>query len=229
MSDPEPESETVQVITAFAADAKKRVAHSGTLKEVKNTNTYIDRSEMIGTKKYIIHDNFTIPWVVFCDKKEIKIVPVEPWSREEPLGDKEAEIITVTDFEGYWSGYDSSLSKKHGNSILVKIKTSHETGTELLYIGANIAKFNLESGDDVMDFITPIGNSDVPYPVTYTKKYVIFMLNIRAVLASSLITPATVATAEDIYSEFYGHIHPENLEKQKRTSLRHEYIRYLKD
>lgn len=224
------DSAPILVVHAESADLKKRAAHSATLKEMKNTNTYTARSEMTGTKKYIIHDNFSIPWVVYCDKKEIKIIPVQPFCREGSLGDKETEIITVADFEGYWSGYDSSFKQEHGNSILVKLSSESDTG-KYLFIGSNIIEFDLSSSretkDEVIDFVTPIGNNDVPYPVIYTKKYVIFANEFGAVLASSMITQATIADSENIYSEFYGHLHPENLEKQIKKSFRHSYIREL--
>lgn len=51
--------------------------------------------------------------------------------------------------------------------------------------------------------MSPVGNNDVPYPVSFSSKYVYFMLDNVYVKKNQLDTTAIPVNAEDIYLEFY--------------------------
>jgi hypothetical protein len=91
----------------------------------------------------------------------------------------------------------------HGNSILIHLKN-----LEHIYVGSFINKFR--AVDEITDYMSPVGNNDVPYPVAYSvenvylcrkwriwKKY-IWSLNqqyqIRKIYIRIIIVPSTRVT-----------------------------------
>lgn len=87
----------------------------------------------------------------------------------------------------------------HGNSILIQI-SDHK----YIYVGNIIYEFATD--EKIIDYVSPVGNSDVPYPVAIGSDNVYFMLDKQFIKSQDLETPITVANAENLYSEFYGHI-----------------------
>ena len=57
-----------------------------------------------------------------------------------------------------------------GNSILIK-----ERKGKYIYIGERIASFQLQD-DDIVEYLSPIGNNDVPYPYAKGIKYTYLMI-----------------------------------------------------
>jgi hypothetical protein len=113
----------------------------------------------------------------------------------------------LTDFVGYWSGFDSSPYEMHGNSILIHLKN-----LEYIYVGRSIHKFT--AVDKITDYISPVGNGDVPCPVAYGEENVYFMLDLEYMKKVDLVTKPTVANSQEIYCEYIS-IHP------KPTSLKY--------
>ena len=62
----------------------------------------------------------------------------------------------------------------------------------------DIQEFQLEKGDDVVTYMSPIGNNDVPYPYIIGKTYVYLLLE-------AVILPKEVLDLkQDVYSQYYG-------------------------
>lgn len=181
-------------------------------KALENTGSYIKKSAIKEPLKYEIHDNRTIPWYVFCEKKIIQIVPVNPHYRFKHKK-IDNQIIRITEFLGYWYGFDIRNSKYDGNSVLIHIENK-----KYMFVGYYIYTFEFE--ENIIDFISPLGNNDVPYPVAYTKNYVIFMLDKKAIKKSTLKTKATPEGSEDLYGEYYGHLYKENMKNHEYTLLK---------
>ncbi len=91
----------------------------------------------------------------------------------------------------------SSPYKIHGNSILIKISEN-----EYVSVGWYIYRF--KTTEKIFDYVSPVGS--VPYPVAFGKNNVYFMLDKLLIKKSEPETDVTVANAEDLYGEFYGHI-----------------------
>jgi len=184
---------------------KKELSH------MKTTKSYIPKSKLTSRNKiYDIHDNGGRPFRVTCNINGIYI--------QKAIGETdEDEIIYgkvfkhITNFEGYWVGFDTSpYSSLHGNSLLVKINKN-----KYMHIGDRIYLFKTK--DEIIDFVSPVGNSDVPYPIAYGTQNVYFMLDDAYVPIEKLVTKPTVANAEDIYGEFHGHL--DNIEKKSSISI----------
>ncbi|AGF84841.1 hypothetical protein QJ854_gp941 [Moumouvirus goulette] len=191
-------------------------------KNSKNTNSFVLFDEC-KNKIYYTHDNGHRPFqVIISNNKSIKII-VRKYddcsdndtddnndysdndldnnldnnldSNEESKNYK-IIVVKIDKFIGYWYGYDSSINQMHGNTILIKITTN-----QYMYIGPEIYEFETHN-DEIIDYVSPVGNSDVPYPVAYGKKFVYFMDDKKKVKKSFFELDICPANAEDIFVEF---------------------------
>ena len=140
-------------------------------------------------RKYFIHNNGGRPFLVYTDMNNVYIYKVD---------NKFNENYIIED-KYYWRLY-SHLVKKYfnvtkvfigksklneitkrsgmygrefnGNSILI-----HVTDNKYIYIGNQIFSFDL-TNDSILKYHSPIGNSDVPYPIIIGKVNVYFMLDL---------------------------------------------------
>lgn len=82
----------------------------------------------------------------------------------------------------------------------------------IIYVGCEMYSFKTD--DEIIDYVSPMGNNDVPYPVAYSDENVYFMEG-QFVKIKELATPVTVSNALLLSQEFYGHI------PSKRTQTYH--------
>jgi hypothetical protein len=92
-----------------------------------------------------------------------------------------------------------------GNTILLKIKKDR-----YVFIGWCIYEFLTK--DDIKEYISPVGNSDVPYPVAIGEKNVYFMLDMRYVPISEF-NSFTKEVKQNAYAYYYGRSGDEPLSK----------------
>lgn len=134
------------------------------------TNTYISRDNLTSKNKYYyIHDNGGRPFRVSINQNSINIYKQIPDLDDFKYSNK--PLITFEKFMGYWEGYDTSLYKFIGNSILIKLDDHN-----YVFVGWEIYQFS--TSDVLMDFISPVGNNDVPYPIAYGDKNM-YLLTIK--------------------------------------------------
>jgi hypothetical protein len=175
---------------------------SGRIKRGTTTKSFIKKEELTSRKReYLTHYNGGRPFKVVATNRGIEVYS----NTEKKL------LLLIKRFKGYWAGVDPKDAKMRGNSILVQ-----KTKKSYISIGREILSFETE--EEINDYVSPVGNADVPYPVAYTANYVYFMLDMEYVRRDKLTTEATPDNAEDIYSEYYGHLYPEN---QKKMDKRH--------
>jgi hypothetical protein len=183
------------------------------------TKSFIPKNKLTSRpREYLIHDNGGRPFNVVATNKGIDIFTmIDKKStsldyNEDPVYDQ--HILSLKKFIGYWVGFDtSSYTNYHGNSILVQ-----ETKTSYVSIGWMIFRFTTD--EEILDYVSPVGNSDVPYPIAYTKNYVYFMLDDQYVKKSDLTTQSIPIEAENIYGEYYGHLFPENQNIMKKIKIK---------
>ena len=160
------------------------------------SNSYIKKSDLSSNnKKYFTHFNGCRPFKVIANKKGIIIYD---YTTKEKNGCNPI-LRYYKNFLGYWYGIDPEDNHNKGNSILIQISNHC-----YIHIGSEIYSFN--TIDKILDFISPVGPNDVPYPVAYGEKYIYFMLDKNYINKEELDTPITVDNAFEIYREFYGHI-----------------------
>lgn len=136
-----------------------------------------------GVKTYDIHDNQNKPFSVDISSSRIEIFKQKQQINENNTVQfiRHKKIFT-TPYKKVFIG-DNLLrdplsepkGKYPGNSILVK------TGKgKYIYIGDNIYAFQTIDGEDIKEYYSAIGNSDVPYPYAVGEKYTYFMLDKKA-------------------------------------------------
>jgi hypothetical protein len=157
---------------------------------------------------YAIHDNGGTPFIVYVNKKKTKVsvyrIPEdsyiwnEDWSHvmKDNLDMYTHLVVEYTNPVKVLIGYDYSHNPQHGNSILVEC-----TPKEYTYIGSKI--YNFTTVETITKYFSNIGNSDVPYPIAASKKFLYFMLD-EVVLPKSLFRETDDdGTISDMYRDFY--------------------------
>lgn len=164
---------------------------------IRLTNTYKKRSDLSSRrKKYITCDNGTHPYMIVVNKDKICVYLACIKNKDYSKEYYDELFFTLTKFVGYWSGYDSSEYKMHHNSILIKLDKY-----QYMFIGHTIYTFKAKH--KIIDFITPMGNNDVPYPIAYDEGYIYFMLDMKYMERNKFSTNLKIENAENIYYEFY--------------------------
>ena len=108
---------------------------------------------------YEIHDNGGTPFKVEVNSD--KLVKIRA-AKDVLIKEIQAERIFIGDspindttlYSGGWG------KEYYGNSILLKLQ-----GLRYMFIGDCIYEFN--AIDDIVEFTSPVGNNDVPYPYAY--------------------------------------------------------------
>lgn len=175
------------------------------LKGLISTNSFITKEQTNNLEKvYDIHDNGGRPYKVIVKNKEIsiykqKLINPNAWKYNERFSkDYNEKVLHLTDFIGYWYGFDTSVSEAHGNTILIQVSKY-----EYIIIQENIVKF--ETTEEIIEYISPVGNNDVPYPVAYSKNNIYFMLDNVYIPKNNFKTEINVQNAEQLYSDFYDY------------------------
>lgn len=176
-----------------AIDARKN-----DLKDMVNTHTF--NTFYIKEQIYDTHDNGGRPFTVKIGNYGIRVY----------VGSGQM-IHFIKESCGYWGGFDSSPYKMHGNSILVKL-----SDTEYVFIGHNITVFH--TNDIITDYVSPVGNSDVLYPVCYGTKYTYFMLDMKKLPNEDIKATKIPINTYDIYIEFY------NTGEEKKLNIEHKVL-----
>ena len=142
---------------------------------------------------YHIHHNGAVPFRVTVSEDLIEIFRVNLEENDEgDFEETERELIReVTEFRDVFIGKDPSNSEADGNSILIQIKPK-----TYMFIGESIYTFS--PFDQITDFRSPIGNSDVPYPYAVGEK------NIYLLIEQVYVPKSSVPEGTDPYKIYYG-------------------------
>lgn len=142
--------------------------------------------------QYDIHDNGGVPFQVVIFPDNIIINKVCDYKNN-----VYNKFMELPRYIKYFVGKDIrphelKCSYKHedGNSILVQIREN-----SYLYIGSEIYEMTIP--DKIIDYISPIGNNDVPYPFAIGKK------NTYLMLEEKFIDNSLVVDATDPYVYYY--------------------------
>lgn len=166
-------------------------------------------------RTFFTHDNGGRPFMVEVDQPIVKVFKLPdnfPYNRRAKNSEytvmvKKFETSKVyigkspktpmTEFSG---GHGP---KFNGNSILLQLKNGN-----MVFIGDNIYKFEMEKDDIIKTYVSPVGNNDVPYPTAIGRNNIYFMLDQKYVPVKYLPKALTKSDMNDLYSIFYGHVQP---------------------
>ena len=168
------------------------------------------KTRKVSGKRYEIHDNYSRPFFVNVDSKQKSLVVLKTKYDEKNEKYLEDKQIFQTKFKDIFLG-DNKLRDPNaapfgwgkGNSILVHVNSDY------IYIGSEIYSFQAVKGDMIVDYHSPVGNNDVPYPVAIGKTYAYFMLS-----DDYMYVPLThFDMKKDLYAQFYGYTVDEETKK----------------
>ncbi len=195
---------------------KKLLAREKVTGQMYLTNSFVSKSDLRDElRTYEIHDNGGRPFKVIANENGIYIYTHDNKYFEDY--DYNIFVKEYNQFVGYWSGFDSTSYEMHGNSILIKMDKYN-----YVYVGAEI--FSFLADEEITDYISPVGNNDVPYPIAYTTNYVYFPFDKSYLYRNQLETPVSVKNAEKLSQEFYGHLDnkPAQWQPMKDVQMIHE-------
>lgn len=163
-------------------------------KYLKYKNKYFELQNQVNALKsepisYYTHDNGGKPFKVDVDGKNVKIYMFvensEDKSEESIDGDYsmciltfESDIVFIGESPNIEMSRYSHGPKYDGNSILLHIKNN-----EYVFIGTKI--FSFEALSTIVNFVSPVGNNDVPYPYAIDENGNIYLLIEDVVIKSN--------------------------------------------
>ena len=168
---------------------KLRKYYCGTKKLLDKDNELFKKIKHTGYKKYFIHHNYERPYLVYLGKKDAYIYEKPndkeiDWSAYSKKSDDDNKwmyvklvkhIKFIKSFVGKspinnMTKYSGGHGKKFdGNTILLQ---KNKNTYVLIYIG--IEEFKVFN-DEIVKFVSPVGNNDVPYPYAIGKNNMYFL------------------------------------------------------
>lgn len=116
----------------------------------------------------------------------------------------------------YSKGYGPQF---RGNSFVFR------TGTDkYVYVGEMIYEFRTK--EELITFVSPVGNNDVPYPFMIGKTNVYFFLEKKIVARKNFPVTITDTSRMDLYEYLYREI-PDTQKRNMRISQIHPRLRFM--
>jgi hypothetical protein len=155
----------------------------------------IEKGKHGAERKYFIHDNGSRPFKVTLTKSHFWIhkmtVDGDGVDTKETIR-YDAIVLKPTQYENAWIGKCKSCGKGFdGNSILVKLTAPTRT-----YMSIGDRVYTFKTADDIVQYESPVGNSDVPYPYAVGSKNTYLMLE-------NMFIPNDMRTTDDPYEQYY--------------------------
>lgn len=157
---------------------------------------------------YYTHDNGSRPFKVRVVKKMVNIYK-DTKIYNNPDADINAKleydtlVLSLVDYKKIFIGNDPKHRSFKGNSIVIEIIPNN-----YLYIGSEIYTFKTK--DEIIDYKSPIGNNDVPYPYAIGTKNTYLMIE-------NIYIPNDLKENEDPYAQYY------TMRKQERNNHKRKY------
>lgn len=134
----------------------------------------VSKGKMTKGKKYLIHDNGGRPFLVAINDKDVSIFKLPKGVEEDEDTSKNDYTELVKEYKNvkkvfigksvkpkddtaYYAAYGKEFD---GNTILIEIKDKR-----YCLVAEKIVEFSTK--DSIEKFESPVGNSDVPYPLAY--------------------------------------------------------------
>ena len=185
------------------------------------TKSFITKDELSEVRyKFTIHDNGGRPFKAIASCQGIHIYRLKKdydYNSNDYSGIEESRYENkpfkiVTEFEGLWAGRDFEDEDFCGNSILIKLEDH-----EYIFVGWKVQGFSTK--DIMIDYESPVGNSDVSYPVAFGDTFIYFMNEMKVAAIKDFKRVYHVGEASAMCSEFYGHF---TIHKGWQTDLKND-------
>jgi hypothetical protein len=155
--------------------------------------------------EYLIHDNGGRPFRVVIDANLVKIYKQIDhddkiiYSSEPVLVFEPKKTFIGKSPINEWTKFSGGYGKEFdGNTILLQIDDD-----EYIYIGSEIFSFDTKS--EIVDYVSIVGNNDVPYPYAVDKNGNIYLITEDVILKNNEETTKNMAKYDNPYEYFYHH------------------------
>nr|QBK88278.1 MAG: hypothetical protein LCMAC202_06400 [Marseillevirus LCMAC202] len=155
-------------------------------------------------EQYIVHDNGSRPFMVVRNGSTVDVYLTE-FDKSTNTTNHGNLIGHYTNVTQFFDGQDPTLHID-GNSILFK-HAEHARHHDYTFVGCEIYQFATK--ERINEYVSPMGNSDVPYPyaITDTRTYLmiedVYLKNNEMLRKTSTVKEYT--NESDPYSQYYGH------------------------
>ena len=177
--------------------------------------------ELSNMENYKIHDNGSRPFLVTIKNNNVQVykLPDEFYNERNMAYDRDYTKF-VKEFKNVNKVFigKSQKSSFDSNTILLQISKNR-----YVYIGSIIYEFTADN-DEIVEYFSYVGNSNVPYPVALGNNYVYFMLD-KVYIDRNLFPKDTnwIDAYTIFYSTFY---HDKSFNKgMKNVKIIHERIK----
>jgi hypothetical protein len=150
-------------------------------------------------KKYPIHDNYSRPWLVNIDGSHASIYKQDYDESADKYIPQLSKPIYETAVQAVMPGKKSKTNKQLwqpsfvGNTILLQLSEK-----QYIYVGGEIYRFDVITGDKITAFFSDVGNNDVPYPYAVGEKYIYILMEYAVAIEKSWFN-----MKESIYDQYY--------------------------
>lgn len=118
-------------------------------------------------KKYKIHDNGGTPFVVHVSDTDDEVYIINNETGEIIKHYKTKKVFIGKSPKCKMTVFSKGYGKSfYGNTVLL-----HLSSNKYVFVCRKILEFTTDN-DEIIDYVSPVGNSDVPYPVAMGKKYI---------------------------------------------------------
>lgn len=167
----------------------------------------------------VIHDNGSYPFVVevdyvnsiatvycveredFCDNYTLDAIPPAAVVHKIFIFTK-AFIGTGPDLRS--SAYADEQAPR-GNTLLFEVPSGRLTCYKYIYVSGQIYSFTVPIDDQIIEYESPLGNNDVPYPVAIGRQLTYFMVERRVLLTDDV--KAWVAALDEYDGDKYTYLY----------------------
>jgi len=148
---------------------------------------------------FYTHDNGGRPFLVKYEQDNVSVYKIDPdWLTYNE------KILDIKKPVAVFIGGSNTNKKEYGNSILVQKNKS-----TYIFIGDIIYSFTLSPSTKIIDFQSPVGNSDIPYAFAIDNKGYTYLLSDGYVKFMNKEDPS------DPYDNFYTNNPPSEPLKRK--------------
>lgn len=139
-------------------------------------------------QSYEIHDNGGRPFKVTI-KEDSKVLQIL-----KPTKSNDVLVKSVDNYQHVFVGEDPTEPDFKGNTILIQL-----SARSYIFVGWKV--FSFDTVDEIYDYKSKVGNSDVPYPVAMGKENV-YLLSEEVFFPVSQFDDSD--SEEDAYDQYYN-------------------------
>ena len=134
---------------------------------------FIPRDGLVSTVSFAIHNNGGRPFRVVASNQNVSIHKMA-YDHIMLVQYIETDLYQFDNFAGIWVGIDNGYNF-HGNSVLIELCEKR-----YIFVGGHQI-YEFETDTRVVEYMSPVGNSDVPYPYAITENKAYLMLEHKCV------------------------------------------------